>query len=102
MMPMWQPFTERARWAIVLAHEVAQRYGNRSIEPDHLFVGIVEEGGSAAAEAVLSFGISALEVRHAAEKRLGAGESGPPPGEVVFAEESKHVIELAFAESQRL
>ncbi len=74
-MSMWRPFTERARWAIVLAQQAAQRHGNRSIEPDHIFVGIVKEGGSAAAEAVLSFGITALQVRVAAQKRMETGSA---------------------------
>ena len=98
-MSMWLPFTERARWAIILAQQAAQRHGSQSIEPDHIFVGIVEEGGSAAAEAVSSFGVSALDVRVAAQKRM---ETGSAAGEMVFSSGAKRVIELAFEESQRL
>ena len=96
-MSMSRPlFTERARWAMVLAQEAAQRYGNRSIEPDHVFVGIVEEAGR---EAMVALGISASEVRIAASKRM---ETGCAPGAMAFSAGAKRVIELAFEESQRL
>lgn len=99
MSMSWPLFTERARWAMVLAQESAQRYGNRSIEPDHIFVGIVEQAGSDAAEVVVAFGISAMDVRRAASKRM---ETGTAAGDIVFSEQARRVIELAFEESQRL
>lgn len=99
-MSMWQPFTERARHAIVLAQERAQVYGSHSIEPDHIFIGIVEEGGSAAAEAVASFGISAQDVRAAADKRMKIGDI--IKGEMIFSSGAKRVIERAFEESHAL
>jgi len=100
-MSMWQPFTERARSAIVLAQEAAQRYDN-SIDADHIFLGIVEEGGSAAAEAVLSFGISALDVWNAADKRMGKAISRSGGDDMVFSSKAKRVIECAFEESRKL
>ena len=100
-MAMWQPFTERARSAIVLAQEAAQHYRTSSIDPGHIFIGIVEAGESAAAQILLSFGAGPSRVRSAVQKRIKA--AGLAAGDdFVFSLQAKRVIELAFEESRKL
>lgn len=101
-MSMWRPFTERARRAIVLAQEVAQRYGDRFILPDHIFIAIVQEGGSIAAEAVTALGAGRADVEIAAEKRMKTIASRPAGEEMLFSDGAKRVIEFAFEQAQAL
>ena len=98
---MWEPFTERARKAIVLAQEEAQRLGNNYIGTEHLLLGIISEGESVAAKVLENLGISLQKVRSEVEAIVGKG--GKPTGqEMVFTPRAKRVIELAFEEARNL
>lgn len=93
-MSMWEPFTEQARRSMVLSQEVAQRLRTPYIDADHIFLGIVEEGNSLAAQAIRSFGVTDDAVRIAAERKIGRGKV--IPREIVFTPEAKRMIEHAF------
>jgi ATP-dependent Clp protease ATP-binding subunit ClpC len=67
---MWEPFTERARKAIVLAQEEAQRLGNNYIGTEHLLLGIISEGESVAAKVLENLGISLQKVRSEVEAKV--------------------------------
>ena len=98
---MWEPFTERARKAIVLAQEEAQRLGNNYIGTEHLLLGIISEGESVAAKVLENLGIGLQKVRSEVEAIVGKG-SKPTNQEMVFTPRAKRVIELAFEEARNL
>ncbi|MCE1246576.1 MAG: ATP-dependent Clp protease ATP-binding subunit [Firmicutes bacterium] len=98
---MWEPFTERARKAIVLAQEEAQRLGNNYIGTEHLLLGIISEGESVAAKVLENLGISLQKVRSEVEAIVGKGTK-PGNQEMVFTPRAKRVIELAFEEARNL
>ena len=98
---MWEPFTERARKAIVLAQEEAQRLGNNYIGTEHLLLGIISEGESVAAKVLENLGIGLQKVRSEVEAIVGKG-SKPSNQEMVFTPRAKRVIELAFEEARNL
>jgi ATP-dependent Clp protease ATP-binding subunit ClpC len=52
-MSMWEPFTERARRCIVLAQEAAQSLGQAHIGTEHILLGVLEEGESLGARALI-------------------------------------------------
>lgn len=99
-MSMWEPFTEPARNAMVLAEKFATEVGNRSIGSLHIFVGIVDAGGDAAEELRLR-GASAGRVREVAESLVQSG-GAPKSQEMTFDSNAKRVIELAFEQARDL
>jgi len=98
---LWEPFTERARRAIILAQEEAQRLGNNYIGTEHLLLGIISEGESVAAKVLENLDISLEKVRGEVEAIVGRGSSSAR-GEMVFTPRAKRVIELAFEEARKL
>jgi ATP-dependent Clp protease ATP-binding subunit ClpC len=93
-MSMWEPFTEHARRAIVLAQEEAQRLGAGHIEPAHILVGILQESGAASQlhEVLAKHGLTLDALREHLPKATG----GPAPQEMIFTSEAKRVVEQAF------
>jgi ATP-dependent Clp protease ATP-binding subunit ClpC len=100
-MSMWEPFTERARRAVVLAQEESQRLGNNYIGTEHLLLGIISEGESSAAKVLESMGVSLAKVRSEVEAIVGIGKS-VVHSEMVFTPRAKRVVELAFEEARRM
>jgi ATP-dependent Clp protease ATP-binding subunit ClpC len=98
---MWEPFTERARRAIVLAQEEAQRLGNNYIGTEHMLLGIISEGESVAAKVLENLGVSVQKVRSEVESIVGKGGQVTQQ-EMVFTPRAKRVIELAFEEARNL
>jgi len=98
---LWEPFTERARRAIILAQEEAQRLGNNYIGTEHLLLGIISEGESVAAKVLENLEINLEKVRGEVEAIVGRGSSSAR-GEMVFTPRAKRVIELAFEEARKL
>jgi ATP-dependent Clp protease ATP-binding subunit ClpC len=81
-MSMWEPFSERARRAIVLAQEAAQRLGNNYIAPEHIVLGVVEIGNNVVIEVLSSFGVTPQNIRDVTERTLREGK--PVSQEMVF------------------
>lgn len=97
-MSMWEPYTERARRAVVLAQEEAQRLGNNYIGTEHMLLGIISEGENLAAKFLK---LTLTQVRTEVENIVGRGDKAPQH-EMVFTPRGKRVIELAFEEARKL
>jgi len=94
-------FTQRSRTALDLAHREAIRLRSAQIGPEHLLLGLLEDGDSVAAHVLLQHGIELAELRAALLGRL------QPPGETAaraigLSELAKRAIELSVAEANRL
>ena len=92
---MWEPFTERARHAVVRAQEVAQMFASNHIGTEHMAFGLAE--GDDDVGRIMSTAID----RDALRDRLG-GASTLPSAEMVFTSGAKRSIELAFENARRL
>jgi ATP-dependent Clp protease ATP-binding subunit ClpC len=100
-MSMWEPFTEPARRSIVAAQEAAERLGSQSIDPDHLFMGIVAVGHSLGAEVLAAFDVTSERVDDAANRVLSRGRQRQNE-EMIFTTGAKRMIERAFEEARDL
>jgi ATP-dependent Clp protease ATP-binding subunit ClpC len=98
-MPAWEPFTEPARRAIVLAQESANRRNVHDIGADDIFLAALNAGQSPASEAAASLGVTSDAVRQA-ERLLPSGAG--PSEEMVFTPEARRLIERAFEEAREL
>jgi excisionase family DNA binding protein len=94
-------FTKRARHALALAQEEAQRLQHSSIGTEHLLLGLLREGEGVAARVLTNLGIEGDQVRHAIETIVGRGEQ-IVRGEMALSPRTKKVFALALEEAQRL
>lgn len=91
---MFERFTDRSRRVLVLAQEEARLLAHPYIGPEHILLGLVAEGGGAAARALAAAGIELAPAREAVGRIAGsmrAGNSAPP-----FTPEAKQVLERSL------
>jgi ATP-dependent Clp protease ATP-binding subunit ClpC len=91
---MWEPFTEPARRALVLAKEEAQRLGHRFISAEHILLGVVSTE-CVTTEILREHGIAVEKVRAQVE-RLGEPRAVVSSDAMVFSPQAKRCIEIAF------
>ena len=94
-------FTERAKTALTLAHEEAQRLNREYIGTEHLLLGLVGEGEGVAAKVLANMGVELWKVRSALELIIGRGDR-PAAGDIGLTPGAKRVIEFAVDEARRL
>jgi ATP-dependent Clp protease ATP-binding subunit ClpA len=94
-------FTERARKALTLAQEEAQRFNHNYIGTEHLLLGLVREGEGVAAKVLADLGIELTKIRSSVEFIIGRGER-QVMGEIGLTPRAKKVIALSIDESRRL
>jgi ATP-dependent Clp protease ATP-binding subunit ClpC len=92
---MWEPFTAKARHAMVRAQEVAVLFGGPSVGTEHVLFALADNDD--ALGAVLA---GALD-RDAIRRALGA-VGGAPRAELQFSDGAKRTVALAFANARRL
>jgi ATP-dependent Clp protease ATP-binding subunit ClpA len=92
---LWEPFSARARRAVVRSQEVAQMFGAHFIGTEHMIFALAE-GDDPVGEA-----LAKSVDREALRERLG-NVSQAPVVEMVFTPGAKRAIELAFENARRL
>jgi len=99
-----QKLTPQARRAVQQAQEEALRLSSRSIDTEHVLLGLIREGHGTAARILASMGVELPKLRRAIEfisderrrvQRQVSEELGPTP-------RVKRAIELAVDEARRL
>jgi hypothetical protein len=93
---MYERFTDRARKALQLANQEAQRLNCEYVKPEHILVGIVKEGGGVAANVLKNLDVDLRKIRNEMEALSDEGQGTSP--ETL----GKRVIENAMEESRRL
>ena len=69
------PFTPRAKRALNLAVEEAREFGEIRVKPEHIFLGLIREGGGVAALVLNNLGIGIEKVREEILKEMRANQS---------------------------
>src|SRR5438876_9658870 len=90
-------FTERARRALSLAQEEAQRLQHNYIGTEHLLLGLVRESEGVATKVLSNLRVDLNQVRNAVEAVIGQGTRAHF-GEIGLTPRAKKVIELAIYE----
>ena len=98
---MFERFTDRARYVVVLAQEEARMLDHIYIGTEHILLGLIHEGEGVAARALEFLDISLEEVRRQVEEIIGQGEAAPT-GQIPFTPRAKKVLELSFREARQL
>jgi ATP-dependent Clp protease ATP-binding subunit ClpC len=97
---MFEPFTERARWAVAQAQEEARMLNHSYIGTEHILLGLIRENG-VAASVLESLGISVDAVRQQIEEIIGRGLA-PPPQRIPFTPRAKKGLELSVTQATQL
>lgn len=101
---MWQKFTERARKAIFLGQEEAQRLNDDPITTGHLLLGLMQMEGSTAMEILNRLGIGPEAVINEVRRILQPGDAEPNE-DIVSSGLSKYAkvaIDRAYEEARAL
>jgi ATP-dependent Clp protease ATP-binding subunit ClpC len=94
-------FTDRARRAVVLAHEEARMLNHNYIGTEHILLGLIRECDGVVGRALESLGISLEAVRQQVEEIIGQGQP-TPSGHIPFTPQAKKVLELSLREALQL
>jgi ATP-dependent Clp protease ATP-binding subunit ClpC len=95
---MFERFTDRARRVIVAAQNEARGLDHNYIGPEHILLGLLEEGSGVGFKVFVSMGISTDAVRERVEEVVGRGQ-GASQGHIPFTPAAKKVLELSLRES---
>jgi ATP-dependent Clp protease ATP-binding subunit ClpC len=99
---MFERFTDRARRVIVDAQNEARSLGHDYIGPEHILLGLINEGDGVGAKALEAMQISTDTVRRRIEKIVGRGQAPPTTGHIPFTPRAKKVLELSLREALEL
>lgn len=96
-VPLWQPFTHRARRAVHMAHEEARRLGHDAADTQDLLYGIVR-GDNLGSGVLEHIGVSLEQVQKEIERRTTQGSPNAKP-DMQLSPAARQAIDLAYAEA---
>ena len=96
---MFERFTEEARQAVVLSQDEARTLGHNWIGTEHLLLGLLREGDSAAAQVLAALGITLEGARENVVRVVGEAIAEPVAGMIPFTPRAKKVLELSLREA---
>lgn len=97
---MFERFTDRARRVLILAQEEVRLLQAPAVGPEHILLGLIEEGEGVAAVTLRSFGLSVEMVREKVEASVEPVSA--PATRSDFTPEAKKVLELSLREALQL
>ena len=97
---MFERFTDRARRAMALAQEEAQRH-HSGVGTEHLLLGLIQEGEGVAAKALEALGISLETVSQQIQEIIGPAKP-PPSRQSRFSPRARQVLKLSLREALQL
>lgn len=98
---MFEYFSDKAIKAVMLAQEEARREKQTMVGTEHLLLGILAEGTSAAATALMGLGVILQKTRRTIE-RLTDRKPGVTPPNIPFTPTVKRILEQALREARQL
>src|ERR1043165_3191717 len=101
-MDMFERFTDRARKAMALANQEAQRFNHEYIGTEHILLGLVKEGSGIGANVLKNLDIDLRKIRLEVEKIVQAGPDMVTMGKLPQTPRAKKVIEYSIEEARTL
>jgi four helix bundle protein len=99
---MFAPFTDRARKALALANQEAQRLNHKCIGTEHILLGLVKEGSGVGATVLKNLGINIKKLRVEVEKLVQRGPDMVMPGSLPQTARAQKALEYAVEEARAL
>lgn len=92
---MFTRFTERARKVIVMSRNEASRLKSDSLDCEHLFLGLLKEGGGVAVACLQEMQISPETLRREIQNRISGGKTQTKLSDIPFTLAAKKVLEFS-------
>ena len=99
---MYQFFTERGKRVIQLAHHEALSLGHSMVEPEHLLLGIIREGGGVACQALSELGVNLDELAKRIKEIMGKSEPAPRAVDLPLSPRMRKALELSMNEAKKM
>lgn len=99
---MFERFTDRARKAMALANQEAQRLHHEYIGTEHILLGLINEGYGVAANVLKNTNVDLAKARLEVEKLAPRGPTANTLGKLPHTIQTKKVIELTIQEARNL
>ncbi len=99
---MYDRFTDRAHKMLGLARQEAQRLDQDFIGPEHMLLGLAQEGKGVGAAALTKLEVDLEKIRHEVEQLVTKGTTTLTPDALPFTPGAKKVLELSVEESRSL
>jgi ATP-dependent Clp protease ATP-binding subunit ClpC len=99
---MFEKYTEKARRVIFFARYEASQLGSRSIETEHILLGLLREDKALAGRFFPRSQATLESIRKELEGRMSKREKVSTSVELPLSEESKRVLSNASEEAERL
>ena len=99
---MFEHFTDRNRKVMALANQQAQRHNHDYVAPEHILLGLLQEGSGVGVHVLKSMDFDPQKIAQRTEALLTTGPDIPTLGKIPQTPPAKNVIETAMAESRAL
>jgi ATP-dependent Clp protease ATP-binding subunit ClpC len=101
---MFERFTDRARKVMATANEQVQQFNHQYIGTEHIFLGLVKEGGGTGAAVLKNLGVDIDKMLPEVEKlfKLKGGRDAVAKGKIPQTQNAIKVIEYAIEEARNL
>ena len=100
--PSYEHFTDRARKAMALANQEAQRANHQYINTEDILLGLLMEGSGVGANVLKSLGADAQKVRSEVVKLADPKDGGQASGSQSRFPTARRVIDTAIEEARNL
>ncbi len=101
-MELWRRLTNRAKRAVVNAHNEAARNHMQLIGTEHLLLGLLRVGEGVGLQALEELGVILDRLRFDLERQMERGVVTPSTGEASFTADAREVMSLAWNEARQL
>jgi quercetin dioxygenase-like cupin family protein len=99
---MFERYNDQARRVLFFARYEASQLGGRSIEVEHILLGLIREGSGLPARLFDRLQLSPETIRHEIEARARLREQVPTAVEIPFSALTQRVLNFAAEEADRL
>ena len=100
---MWQFYTERGKRVIQLAHHEALNLGHTMVEPEHLLLGLLQEGGGVACQALVELGVDPENLAAHVRDLIGKSQDVlAKPVDLPLSQKMKRALDVAMHEARKM
>ena len=100
---MWQFYTDRGKKVVQLAHQEALNMGHTMVEPEHLLLGILQEGGGVACQALTELGVDTENFAAHIRDLIGNSQDIiAKPIDLPTSPRMRKALDLAMAEARKM
>jgi len=99
---MFDRLTQRARAVLFRARSAVSQFGSSAVEPEHIFLGVLDERNGLGSRILAQLGADLDKVRSDIIRRLTTRGNIPESDEIPFSASSERVLQYAAEEADRL